>query len=131
MADYFHVERETVEFLKAMLQEETKKALEQKLFEGHDPFPRVKFGTTGILYNVATFESGINQSGYYGADHLVLTSDGKLIQFRVVGEDDGDGEWTNEGRSGNEAEPRQYLDWAPNLICKIQKALLVGNCDKL
>jgi len=122
MANYLKVERETAEYCKKVLREVVERALEQKLFEGHDPFPDVEIGKAGILYKVTTFESGTNQSGY-GADHLVLTSDGKLIQFREVGDDDGDGEWTYEGRPGNEAEPRQYLDWAPNLICKIQKAL--------
>jgi hypothetical protein len=123
MDNYSKVEKETVNFLKAKLQEQTSMALEQDIFEGYNPFPEITSeGTTGILYIAATLRSRtVGEIDY--TRYLVLTDDGKLFKFKVVGEGNEEGDWTYEGMLEGEAEPRDYIKEAPFLIRKIQTAL--------
>src|SRR4030042_2871050 len=125
MDNYSKVEKETVDLLKAKLQEQTSTALRQNLFEGHNPFPDVKLeGTTRILYRVATLKTMSEMNLPIATSrHLVLGDDGKLYNFKVIGEGDEDGEWKHEGILEEEAEPRDYINSAPPLIRKIQKTL--------
>lgn len=64
----------------------------------------------GLLLDLGVTDGGVS-GPLAGYNHIVLRDDGKLYNLRVLGEDDGDGEWEYLGELSGELDAKGYIEY--------------------